>query len=218
VKRDPEALIAAARVPESLAEQEHGIWAIRRRWTEPWEASWSDCLRFTALTRWTETTLHSAWGEVVMEDTPRELRRHLPIWMSARGRVLVTGLGLGCVVRGLLACREVEHVDVVELDPWIASTVGREFAADTRVSIIVADALDDGWRPAGVRWQFAWHDLWLEEGSLAFLHLRLIASLHHRVDVQGAWGWPMEIRRLMPREVIGLGLPRRRVARPGVSA
>jgi spermidine synthase len=50
-----------------------------------------------------------------MEDTLSELRRHTPIFMRAKGRLLVTGLGLG-VVRGLLAKPEVEHIDVVEID------------------------------------------------------------------------------------------------------
>ena len=53
--------------------------------------------------------------------------RHLPIWLSARGRVLVTGLGLGCVVRGLLASTCVTHVDCIEIDRYICLVVGEEF-------------------------------------------------------------------------------------------
>jgi hypothetical protein len=36
-----------------------------------------------------------------MNDFPQELKKHLDFVLRARGRVLVTGLGLGCVVRGL---------------------------------------------------------------------------------------------------------------------
>jgi hypothetical protein len=67
--------------------------------------------------------------EVVMEDSPRELRRHLPIWMHAHGRVLVTGLGLGCVVRGLLASPHVEYIDVAKSTPTSCASWGRNSPA-----------------------------------------------------------------------------------------
>lgn len=64
----------------------------------------------TGLYHWTDATLHQDGGECVMSDDPRELRKHLPALRVASGRVLVSGLGLGCVVRGLLACSAVTLV------------------------------------------------------------------------------------------------------------
>src|SRR3954469_21638435 len=54
-------------------------------------------------------------GEVIMSDTPAEMREHLPIVRAARGHVLINGLGLGMVVAACLNKPEVEHVTVVEL-------------------------------------------------------------------------------------------------------
>src|SRR6185295_15069938 len=69
---------------------------------------------YTFLYRLTDATLHhDPPGEVVMEDTPFELQTHLGFVMHARGRVLVTGLGLGCVIRGLLANPSVEHITCI---------------------------------------------------------------------------------------------------------
>src|SRR5947209_19945878 len=69
---------------------------------------------FTVLCCHTMATMMKTRGETVMNDFPSELKKHLEFILSARGRVLVGGLGLGCVVRGLLAYGEVESIDVIE--------------------------------------------------------------------------------------------------------
>lgn len=135
-------------------------------------------------------------GPVVMEDSPRELRRHLPVLLAARGRVLVTGLGLGCVVRGLLAKPEVEHVDVVELCPDVLRLVGPQFSGDGRVTLHQGDAMavDLGERS----WDFAWHDLFCPDGGLPVLHLKVMLRFAHRVGRQGCWGLDRRVRRRVP--------------------
>ena len=56
--------------------------------------------KITYLMRTTEATVHlNPPGEVVMEDTIFELKTHLGFILSASGNVLITGLGLGCVIR-----------------------------------------------------------------------------------------------------------------------
>lgn len=196
-------LMRAARVPDSLQPQEFGLWRIQRQdFSElpsdvrPFLQMNMGWLSQTVLRRITEATMHiEGGGEIVMEDSLNELRQHLPIWMVARGRVLITGLGLGCVVRGLLAKPEVEHVDVVEIDAGIIKVVGKEFSADPRVTIHHGDALSID-LPG--RWDFAWHDLWTESGSkphLQFLHVALIGRFNKRVGRQGAWKFPKDIKR-----------------------
>src|SRR5258708_24096370 len=70
---------------------------------------------YTHLYRLTDSTMHlNPPGEVIMVDTPIELKTHLGFVMEAYGNVLVTGLGLGCVARGLLANPRVDHVTCVE--------------------------------------------------------------------------------------------------------
>jgi predicted membrane-bound spermidine synthase len=103
--------------------------------------------------------------------------------------VLVTGLGLGCVVRGLLAKPEVDHIDVVELDGAIIDVVGAEFAAEPRVTIHHHNALT--FPVEGRSWDVAWHDIWCERNDgLDMLHAKMI---HHFADAcpqQGAWAFP----------------------------
>ncbi len=222
----PRDYMEAARVPLSLEPQKFGDWEIRRlplplwlmrpgrRSVFEWAVKWEE---YTALVRpliaplnWSNIHLEGAGGvaqklDVVMEDSPNELSRHLPIWMRAHGRVLITGLGLGCVVRGLLASPKVTHIDVVEIDAGIIRVVGAEFAENPRVTIHQADALQ--FDLPGVNWHFAWHDIWTpgNEG-LDLLHAELICRLYKRrprVFIQGAWAFP----RISKRMVTDWGFP-----------
>lgn len=205
-----DAFIEAARVPATLRPQGFGLWAIER-WNVPPDSylagAEDDDERMrpagfpsvTLLRRWTMGTLHRH-GEVVMEDSRPELEQHLPIWLAARGRVLVTGLGLGCVVRGLLASPRVEHVDVVEIDAGILRVVGPEFEGNARVTLHHADALT--WEPPeGARWDYAWHDIHSDDGhgALQVLHARLLVRYAACCGRQGAWKLPRFAKRRIPR-------------------
>ena len=189
--------MAAARVPQDiLPYQKFGMWEIRR-------AGYADNspypigLPSAMLLRHTEATIHLETGECVMEDSEKELRQHLPIWMRGRGRILITGLGLGCVVRGLLAGPDVEHIDVIEIDRRILDVVGPEFAGEDRVNLIHGDALKHP--VAGERWDYAWHDIWCDEAEgthLQILHTILISRFMPVCGVQGAWQLPRFLHRL----------------------
>src|SRR5580698_3453620 len=139
----PDSFLNAARVPSTIKPQRFGPWEIARlpmpRWPEKFGGSfqWPDVTVLRHEVQMNYSNMHKENDEgrvmdVVMEDSAPELRRHLPIWMRARGRVLVTGLGLGCVVRGLLASPRIEHIDVVELDADILKIIGAEFATNPR--------------------------------------------------------------------------------------
>lgn len=152
-----------------------------------------------------------AW-EVVMEDSPTELMRHMPIWLEAFGRVLVTGLGLGCVVRGLLANPLVEHIDVIELDQFIIQVIGQEFLGNPKVTIHHGDALTYQFSKPTTRqgWDFAWHDLWMDGPGLQPLHsklfLRYMGTVEHR---QGAWAYPKPTKRYLSQKYPLLGMKKR---------
>lgn len=214
-------LIDACRVPDSIPDGRSGLWEIRRmhlphgsmvsamaRATNKAAASLGDRETYTLLARDTMATMHRGLGEVVMEDSPHELRKHLPILLTARGRVLVSGLGLGCVVRGLLTRPQVESIDVVEIDRDILDLVAASFAGESRVTIHHADALTIDW-PAGTRWDFAWHDIWSDEDQaqphLSVLHAQLLVRYEPMCGVQGAWEMPRVIKRRWPRRLLGAG-------------
>jgi spermidine synthase len=119
---------------------------------------------YTFLRCLTEATMHELQpGEVVMEDTPTELVRHMGFILQARGQVLVTGLGLGCVVRGLLANPAVDQVTVIENSPDVLRLVGPYMPAK-RLEIIQADALE--WTLGCTRhFDCAWHDVWTDRNA-----------------------------------------------------
>lgn len=199
--------LAAARVPSSVRSQSFSLWHISRQDRIPPQArEWAGWPSITVLRRLTMASMHIG-GEVVMEDSRHELRRHLPIWLAARGRVLVTGLGLGCVVRGLLASPHVSHIDIVEIDDGIIRVIGSEFSSEPRCTIYHDDATE--WKPAtDARWDFAWHDLWSESGSahLQLQHVKLLARFQDQIPLerQGAWQFP----RIAGRKLGTLGAPR----------
>jgi hypothetical protein len=203
-----------ARVPEALQPQSFGLWDISRAYFQDYPETvklvgWPN---LTMLCRWTNGTMHLDRGECVMEDSRTELARHLPIWMEATGRVLVTGLGLGCVIRGLLAKPEVDHIDVIEIDPGIIGAIGPEFAGDTRLTINCGDALT--FNLDAQRWDYAWHDIWSDTGSgephLQCLHAKLIAKYFEAVKYQGAWGFPRKIAKRIKISLLGSPEFRRR--------
>ena len=196
----PSDYLNAARVPNALQPQEFGLWSIQRKTFSRETKAGAIQIALvgwpsqTILLRMTEATLHLD-GVIVMEDGVSELRRHLPIWLAARGRVLVTGLGLGCVLRGLLAKPEVEHVDVIEIDADIIRVVGAEFDGNPRAAIHHGNALTMQW-PAVTRWDYAWHDLWIEqENKLQLDHMAAMLHFKDQVPKQGAWAFPKFIKR-----------------------
>lgn len=142
------------------------------------------------------TILYRKPDTVVMSDTPDELSDLLPILIHGHGRVLVNGLGLGCVVKGLLAKDEVDHIDVVEIDPEIIEHIG-PYYEDERVTIYNDNAFTMRWRP-GENWNCVWHDVWstLCTGNLREADNEAVPGsyekLHRkyggRCDWQGSWG------------------------------
>ncbi len=158
---------------------------------------------YTHLFCYTWDTMNNKHGETVMNDFPSELAKHLQFILTARGRVLVGGLGLGCVVRGLLANGKVEMIDVVERSASVIKLCGHS-VADPLVNIIQADLLVD--KIDGGPWDYAWWDLWndpdKDEPHLQLIHLNTVAKFVKRVKVlQGCWALPRSNRRRL-RDVV----------------
>ena len=152
---------------------------------------------YTELLRWTTSTMHLD-GELVMTDKPDELLTHMNFMLRAWGRVLVTGLGLGCCVRGLLANPRVEHVTVIENSPDVLKMVAPHMPKE-RVTIIEAEAL--AWTEEhGRGFDCAWHDLWTDvdagEPHLQLWHSKLLVSTYPFMRLVGAWAMPRRVLRL----------------------
>jgi hypothetical protein len=124
-------------------------------------------------------------GQVIMSDTPDEIRDHRHAISEAKGRCLVAGLGIGMVSRAMLLKPEVTHVTIIEqssdviklVAPWLTS----QFPG--RVTIIEADILT--WTPPkGEKWDAAWFDIW---DSICADNLAEMKTLSRRFARRVAW-------------------------------
>jgi hypothetical protein len=194
---------------------ERGLWEVRRGSHTAAELQILHAIKsgptvlpgvYTQLRRHTFATMH-AGGECVMNDYRAELRTHLEFCLRARGRVLVTGLGLGCVIRGLLKNPDVTRVDVVERDLDVIRLVW-DAVRTPKVTLHHCDALEFARTVQPGRWDCAWHDLWSDpdanERHLDVLHVRLLRELRDKIPLQGAWKFDRRIKRPFSRILGGI--------------
>jgi hypothetical protein len=128
-------------------------------------------------------------GGIIMSDTPDEIEDHRsPMFQagSLAGHVLIAGLGLGLVTRGILLHANVLRVTVVEISADVIKLVGPHIQ-DDRLEIVEADI--HKWRaPKGVRYTVAWFDIWgdLTSDDLAEM-IRLKRRFAKRSVYKGCW-------------------------------
>ena len=135
-------------------------------------------------------------GQVMMSDTPDELSDHYQPLSVASGICLVSGLGLGCVVEGMLEKRDsqgrlaVDKVIVLEKSKDVLNLVESHFVDryGDRIEVRNVDALEYK-PPREERYDVVWHDIWL---YLCEDNLEEMTLLHRRYgrkcDWQGSWG------------------------------
>jgi hypothetical protein len=199
-------IIEAARA-DSIPEGSSGLWIVKKltypqnQWTKHREkVVVLPAETYTHLIRITTEKMHlSIPGDIVMEDTPFELKTHLNFMMKAYGKVLVTGLGLGCVVRGLLVNPNVEHITCIEKSASVLNLIA-PYMPKKRLNIIQADALV--WCKLSTdKFDCAWHDLWTcrEDGEphLQNWHMKLLFDCRKKIGFQGAWNFPRWLSRRM---------------------
>ena len=107
---------------------------------------------------------------------------------SAKGNVLINGLGLGVVLKGVLLNGLVEKVMVNEISEDVIKLVA-PYIKDERVIINHVDAFT--WKPEGLRFNCIWHDIWNEIcadnlDSMKRLHRRYGHYLQ-KPSYQGSW-------------------------------
>lgn len=97
-------------------------------------------------------------GEVIMSNTPDEIRDFLGFLREAKGSVLVNGLGLGVTLKALLDKPEVTDITVIENSEDVIKLVAPSYN-DPRLTIIHGDAFT--WEPPkGKTYDAVWHDIW----------------------------------------------------------
>jgi spermidine synthase len=122
---------------------------------------------------------------VVMSNTPMEIRTNRAIIHNATGDVLINGLGIGMVLKAVLAKPDVRSVRVIEKHPEVIELVAPTYAPDPRVEIIQADCFDYE-PPKGMRFNAVWHDIWdyICGDNLPEMH-----KLHRRYGRRADWQW-----------------------------
>ena len=138
-------------------------------------------------------------GNTIMSDSPDEMGDQRSAINQARGYVLVTGLGLGLTVEGMLDAERysplyreghprmrhpVEHLTVLEISPEVIQLVGptlREKYSD-RLEIVNVNAFD--WDPGNSTFQpcfdYIWHDIWPDIRAANLIGIRRLKRKYKR--------------------------------------
>jgi spermidine synthase len=98
-------------------------------------------------------------GDVVMSNTPDEIRDFSYFLRQAHGSVLINGLGLGVLVQALIDKPEVKQITIIEKSQDVLNLVASHYEKSNKVTIIHADAFDYK-PPKDVRYNAVWHDIW----------------------------------------------------------
>lgn len=130
-------------------------------------------------------------GDIIMSDTPDEIRDHSRFMHRSKGDVLIAGLGLGMVLQGCAVKNEVTSVTVIEQSPDVIKLVEAHYKAKPfghKVTIVNADIFE--WKPTkGVKFDYAWYDIW---DNLCTDNLDEIAKLNRKFaricPEKGSWG------------------------------
>ena len=145
---------------------------------------------------YTRLTREGTW-EPMMSDTPSEIGDHLEFIHIARGNCLINGLGLGVVLKAILAKPEVTHVDVVESEQDVINLVWPTYQDGDKVTLYHADAFTIEW-PKGKYWDCAWHDIW---SSICTDNLPEITKLKRKYARKVTWqrAWVEDLLRYNKR-------------------
>jgi hypothetical protein len=128
----------------------------------------------------------NSMNNLIMSNTPDEIKDHTEFINKAKGEVLINGLGLGIVIEMLLLKPEVTHITVIEKEEEIIKMVDPYFK-DDRITIICDDAFNYN-PPLNIKYGAVWHDIWdyICEDNLENMHnLRL--KYENISEWQGCW-------------------------------
>jgi hypothetical protein len=178
----------------NIPEGEKNGWVVRRITVTEDQSKWDrirnavhGSRRYTPAGTYTQ--LLTPGRNIMMSDTPDEIRDHMTMIYRAKGHVLINGLGIGVVLQACLNKDEVTHATIIELSQDVIDLVAPHYREKygERLTIIKADALEYA-PPKGERYGAVWHDIWpyicndnLEEMK------RLHRKYGRRTEWQGSW-------------------------------
>lgn len=139
--------------------------------------------------------------EVVMSDTPAEIKDHLDFIWQAQGDVLIHGLGIGMCLQAVARKEEVTSVLVIEKSQDVIDLVAPTYLErfGDKLEIRQEDALT--WKPEkGRRWDCVWHDIWYDICAGNYEQMKkLHRRFGRRCDWQDSWSRD-QVKRIIRRE------------------
>ena len=128
-------------------------------------------------------------NQIIMSDTPDEIKDHFSIIRAAKDNVLINGMGLGVVLQACLNKDSVTHVTVIEQSEDVISLIGDYYKNiyGDRLTIIHDDAFAYK-PPINIKYGAVWHDIWdnICADNLPEMH-RLHRKYGRRTEWQGSW-------------------------------
>jgi hypothetical protein len=134
-------------------------------------------------------------SSVVMSNTQFEYRTNKPIIEVLSGDILISGLGLGMVLRPLAENKNVLSITVLEKSPEVIAMVAQHYADIENLRIIEADVFY--WKPDR-KFDMAYHDIWSEYGSDMLDDVKVLKKKYRRYAKQQFF-WAENIAKRMKK-------------------
>lgn len=99
-------------------------------------------------------------GEIVMSNTPMEIRTNIPIMCNGYGDILIVGLGIGCILGCLDSNDKVNSVTVLERSEEVIQLNHLEGRFSDKVKVIHADAWEWKRKRNDLKYDCIWLDIW----------------------------------------------------------
>lgn len=97
-------------------------------------------------------------GSVVMSNTPIEIEDSINFIDTARGHILIAGLGLGVVLEMLIEKKEIKSITVIEIQQEVLDLVTPSFTHTKNIEFLNTDIFK--WKPGKRKFDFGWFDIW----------------------------------------------------------
>jgi len=119
--------------------------------------------------------------EVIMSNTPMEMRTNAEFVRKAHGNILIAGLGIGMVLLAIQDKPMVKSITVVEYSPEVMQMVLPQLPLNNKVKVVQGDIFE--WSPPrGTKYDVIYFDIWNYINSDVYEEMKLLKNrFRHRL-------------------------------------